>query len=146
MTHEAGKLVVGDAKEHGVGILWRSSSHATFSQLTALLFLVPATLRLSYAHQNEDEDPGCGTNQWPYLKACYVPAWKLLVHGHRKSCDDHVRLMMMGSDGAVALDQAETKLVAPVPTVADGENFITGMALDYSSQVTRRACICICVC
>ena len=40
------------------------------------------------------------------------------------------------SDGEVyGLEQSETKLVAAVPTPEDGENFIIGMALDYSNQV-----------
>lgn len=85
--------------------------------------------------QNLDEDPGCGTSQWPYLISSYVPDWHLLVHGHRKSCDDHVRLMLLGQGPPVALDQAETSLVAAVPTVEAGENFIVGTAIDYSNKV-----------
>eukprot|EP00878_Enallax_costatus_P043755 GHUV01051826.1.p1 GENE.GHUV01051826.1~~GHUV01051826.1.p1 ORF type:complete len:290 (+),score=109.91 GHUV01051826.1:1578-2447(+) len=39
------------------------------------------------------------------------------------------------SDGEIySLEQSETKLVAAVPTPEDGENFIIGMALDYSNQ------------
>lgn len=72
--------------------------------------------------------------------------WQLLVHGHRKSCDDHIRLMLLGGERPVALDQAETKLVAPVPTVAEGENFVTGLALDYSNQVGGGRGVHGCVC
>jgi hypothetical protein len=104
---------------------------------------VPPVSLPFHPFQNDDEDPGCGTNQWPYLKACYVPAWKLLVHAHRKSCDDHVRLMLLADGPPVTLDQAETKLVAPVPTIAKGENFVTGMALDYSNQVWCQHACCV---
>lgn len=85
--------------------------------------------------QNLDEDPGCGQQEWPYLRSVYVPAWKLLVHAHRKAYDEHIRLMELTDGQVFALDQSETKLVPAVPTPDDGENFVVGMAVDYSNQV-----------
>eukprot|EP00879_Flechtneria_rotunda_P022348 GHRR01023579.1.p1 GENE.GHRR01023579.1~~GHRR01023579.1.p1 ORF type:complete len:402 (+),score=121.40 GHRR01023579.1:208-1413(+) len=114
-----------------LGITWTSWE----GQPTAAPQGLKAMLTSYLTIQTLDEDPGCGTHEWPYLQHAYVPGWQLLVHGHRKSCDDHIRLMTFNDDEATALDQGETKLVAAVPTVDAGENFIVGMAVDFSDQV-----------
>lgn len=69
------------------------------------------------------------------MRSVYVPAWQLLVHSHRKAFDEHIRLLEFSEGQTLSLEQSETKLVAAVPTPDDGENFILGMAIDYSNQV-----------
>lgn len=87
--------------------------------------------------QTFEEGPGCGPHEWPYLRGAYVPAWRLFVHAHRRANDEHIRLFDCRDGEVVGLDQAETKLVAAVPTVEAGENFVLGLALDYSNDVSR---------
>eukprot|EP00775_Hariotina_reticulata_P007945 gene7945-8143_t len=82
-----------------------------------------------------DEDPGCPPGEWPYLRGVPVAAWQLYVHSHRRANDEHIRLMDLSRAGeVVSLDQGETKLLAAVPTVNDRENFVVGLAVDYSNQ------------
>jgi hypothetical protein len=104
--------------------------------------VVLSDVLLAAVWQTLDEDPGCPPGEWPYLRGVPVAAWQLYVHSHRRANDEHIRLMDLSRAGEVlSLDQGETKLVAAVPTVNNHENFVVGLAVDYSNQV-RRICSC----
>jgi hypothetical protein len=69
----------------------------------------------------------------------YVPAWQLAVFSYRKAYDDHIQVVDFSQGKPVPLDQAEYDLKVGVPTCADdSDNFVTGLAVDYSHKV--RAC------
>lgn len=66
----------------------------------------------------------------------FVPAWQLAVHAHRKAFDEHIKMLHFGGSAAAPLDQAEYNLKVGVPTgVDDSDNFVTGLALDYTQEV-----------
>lgn len=90
--------------------------------------------------QGGGDDAECGTHEWPYLQSVYVPAWQLAVFSYRKAYDDHIQVVDFSQGKPVPLDQAEYDLKVGVPTGADdSDNFVTGLAVDYSHKVS--ACV-----
>jgi hypothetical protein len=75
---------------------------------------------------------------WPYLYAAVIPAWNVVIEGHRKVIDDKLRLVGLQDGDVLALDQTESALLAAIPTNSDDdtENFQVGMALDYCCSVS----------
>lgn len=95
------------------------------------------------ASQGGGDGAECGAAKWPYLHCVFVPAWQLAVYSYRKAVDDHIKLLDLSTGRPVPLEQAEYELRVGVPTAAnDDDNFVTGLALDYSIQVWV---ICYCV-
>lgn len=86
----------------------------------------------------QGSDAECDVQEWPYLKSIFVPAWQLAVYSYRKAEDDHIKILDLSQGAAVPLEQAEYDNRIGVPTgVDDSDNFVTGLALDYSHKVGR---------
>lgn len=85
----------------------------------------------------DGDEAACGIREWPYLKCVFVPAWQLAVYSHRKANDDHIRVLDVSGATAVPLDQQEYGLRVGIPCgEGDSDNYVTGMAVDYSHQVS----------
>lgn len=83
------------------------------------------------------EGAECGAREWPYLRFLFVPAWQLAVFSYRKALDDHIKLLDVSQGTAVPLEQAEYANKLGIPTgVDDSDNFVTGLAVDYSHKVS----------
>jgi hypothetical protein len=58
------------------------------------------------------------------------------VFSYRKALDDHIKLLDVSQGTAVPLEQAEYANKLGIPTgVDDSDNFVTGLAVDYSHKV-----------
>lgn len=81
-------------------------------------------------------DPECGVQEWPYLKCAFVPAWQLAVLSYRKAEDDHIQILDLSGGSPLPLEQADYNNRVGVPMgVDDSDNFVTGLAVDYSHKV-----------
>jgi hypothetical protein len=98
--------------------------------------VLPAAASAAATQQGGGDGAECGAAQWPYLHCVFVPAWQLAVYSYRKATDDHIRLLDLSTGRPVPLEQTEYELRVGVPTARnDDDNFVTGLALDYSIQV-----------
>ena len=101
--------------------------------------LTPAHLASLQNDEDGTDDPKCEMHTWPYLYVTTIPAWNLVIEGHRKIIDDKLRLVGLQDGDVLALDQTESALMAAIPSNSDDdtENFLVGMALDYCCSVSK---------
>jgi len=70
----------------------------------------------------------------PYLHSSWLPSWKILLAAHRKSNDQHMKLIGVSDSGITEVTVDEEQTVIRIPSAANDEyNYVIGMAIDTAS-------------